>query len=131
MKSFFFAALLATGISNGSTVLADDDAFFLMSGSQLECLAINVNKYLETQENTLFIKPSACDTELTGTTLSFEEITQNAAPKIRIIEDTNKPDAVVVLTKDDLACIAAQTFPTKANLVAFYPRGCRIEVRTP
>lgn len=109
---------------------AGDTAFFLMSGAQIDCLAKNAESYLASGEDTLFIRPEDCGTDRTGATVSFLDMTQNAAPDIRIVEDRNVPDAIVVLSRDDLACIARQALPA-ADLVAFYPQGCRVEVRAP
>ena len=110
---------------------AQDDAFFLMSGIQIECLAMNAESYLSSIEGTLFIKPGDCGSERTGESISFMEMTLNAAPDIEIVEDRDIPDEIVVLTRKDLDCIARQTLPSAASLVAFYPEGCRVVVRMP
>ena len=123
--------LLGLTIFAPRIAFAQEDAFFLMSGAHIACLAKNADSYLSSPEGTLFIKPSDCGSERTGETISFMEMTLNAAPDIEIIEDQDIPDKIVVLTRDDLVCIAQQTLPAVASLVAFYPEGCRVVVRTP
>lgn len=122
--------LSATTFASGFAA-AQDDAYFLMSGAQIDCLAQNAELYLSSPEETLFIKPGDCGSERTGETISFMEMTLNAAPDIEIVEDQNIPDEIVVLTREDLACIAHQTLPAVASLVAYYPEGCRVVVRSP
>lgn len=112
-------------------VVAQTDAYFLLSGDQIKCLAKNADRYLSSPEDTLFIKPGDCGTHRTGKTISFVEMSLNAAPDISIIEDRDLPDEVVVLTREDLSCIARQELPEIASLVAFYPEGCRVVVRAP
>lgn len=109
----------------------DNSAFFLMTGTQIECLAQNAEQYLSSSEDTLFIKPRDCGSDKTGQTISFTEMTLNAAPDIRIVEDQNVPDEIVVLTHQDLICIANQALLPSASLVAFYPDGCHVIVRIP
>ena len=127
-KVWFLSATLNLASNSAA---AQDDAFFLMSGAQIECLVQNAEQYLSTTEDTLFIKPGDCGSERTGKVLSFIEMTQNASPNIEIVEDRGAPDEIVVLTRDDLLCITDQVLPMAAELVAFYPTGCRLVVRAP
>ena len=114
-----------------STAAAQDDPYFLMLGSQIECLSKNSDRYLASSDKTLFIKPSDCGSDLTGKTISIIEMTLNAAPDIEIVEDRNAPDSIVVLTHEDFICMASQSFPDGAELVEFYPDSCRLVVRAP
>ncbi|WP_170764592.1 hypothetical protein [Ruegeria lacuscaerulensis] len=131
MKSTIRTLLLSVATLGPTASAAQDDAFFLMSGAQIDCIAKNVDSYLSSSEETLFIRPGDCGSERTGETISFMEMTLNAAPDIRIAEEQNIPDEVVVLTREDLACIARQSLPEVASLIAFYPDGCRVVVRAP
>jgi len=131
MKRALYSLLFATAAFTPTYTVAGDGDFFLMSGGQIECLAQNADSYLAADEDTLFIKPSDCGSEKTGKVLSFMEMTMNAAPDIKIVEDQDIPDAIVVLTREDLNCIAKQPLPSVASLVAFYPDGCRVVVREP
>jgi hypothetical protein len=123
--------LLGIAFLSPGLVFAQNEAYFLLSADQIKCLAKNMDSYLSSSEGTMFIKSSECGTERTGKTISFMEMTLNAAPDIEIVEDRGVPDEIVVLTREDLSCIARQTLPETANLVAFYPEGCRLVVREP
>ena len=130
MKPSIWIFLAASSLA-ATAAAAQEDAFFLLSGAQLEFLAQNADQYLTSTDETLFIKPGDCGSERTGKTLSFIEMTLNAAPNIEIVEDREIPDEIVVLTRDDFQCITDQVLPEAADLVAFYPQGCRLVVRAP
>ncbi|GAA4226638.1 hypothetical protein GGQ68_004801 [Sagittula marina] len=130
MRPLIWTFLAVSSLAPNS-VAAQEDAFFLLSGAQLECLAQNAAQYLTSTDHTLFIKPGDCGSEQTGKTLSFIEMTLNAAPNIEIVEDRETPDEIVVFTREDFLCITDQVLPEAADLVAFYPQGCRLVVRAP
>ncbi|WP_162933020.1 hypothetical protein [Roseovarius sp. EL26] len=112
---------------NGSA-LAEDDSFFLMTGESLACVTSHRADYDIEDGNVAFIAVSECAGASGGGQVSILDQVLNSAPDVSV-DETQGPDPVVALSKEDFECLTTLEIPENSDLYAFYPEGCRLEQR--
>lgn len=121
--SVFIASMMLAPVAG----VAEDDSHFLITGESLACVMANSADYSFDSGDVAFIAVEDCSGDAGGQ-VSLANMVLNSAPDVSVADET-APDAVVALSKDDLACLAGLDVAGADALYAFYPEGCRLEQR--
>ncbi|SLN61129.1 hypothetical protein ROA7450_03153 [Roseovarius albus] len=119
--SVFIASMMLMPVAG----VAEDDSHFLITGERLACVMSHSADYSFDSGDVAFIAVEDCSGD-GGGQVSLANMVLNSAPDVSVADD-QAPDAVVALSKDDLACLANLDVAGADALYAFYPNGCRLE----
>ncbi|MEX0343944.1 MAG: hypothetical protein AB3N20_03410 [Rhizobiaceae bacterium] len=115
--------VFAAAASQPAFAQDDEEIFYKVLGEHLICLFEHKDAYLELPDDMLAIDIQSCPDIVTD----LKAFLENTGPDLNLDEASDGHDSLIMLSKEELQCLAEKQIDATTDIFVLYPIECKIE----